>query len=40
VADSFIVESVFEIAESLVEEDKPELLHAEKSVLVKKILVS
>ena len=38
-ADSFIVESVFEIAESLVDEDEPELLHAEnrKAILAKNI---
>jgi cyclopropane fatty-acyl-phospholipid synthase-like methyltransferase len=39
VPDSFVVESFFEIVESLVDEDEPELLHAEnkKAMLAKKI---
>ena len=38
-ADSFIVESVFEIVESRTEEDEPELLHAEikRAIPAKKI---
>ena len=38
-ADSFIVESVFEIVESRAEEDEPELLHAEikRAIPAKKI---